>query len=179
MLNPVFSINAIRSMVPDMFVPAKRLTDVWKEELETGTKEIDILSGLSRATLDVISINGFGHDYASSVPGAPPNTLNEAYNRVFAGSGVVIRLLFGIFPILRKLPLKRNVEYKAAVRNIDSESKKLVVMARERADGGGKATSRKTKDLLSIMTNASDETTGQGMNDDLLQAQIMTFLAAG
>ncbi|KAJ2959932.1 hypothetical protein NQZ79_g4636 [Umbelopsis isabellina] len=180
MLNPVFSINAIRSMVPDMFVPAKRLTDVWKEELESGTKEIDILSGLSRATLDVIAINGFGYDYASSVPGAPPNTLNEAYNRVFAGSGVAIRLLFGIFPILRRLPLKRNIEFKAAVRNIDTESKKLVVMARERADVGEKATSRKTKrDLLSIMTNANDETTGQGMDDDLLQAQIMTFLAAG
>ncbi|CAM0139682.1 unnamed protein product [Umbelopsis sp. WA50703] len=180
LLNPVFSINAIRSMVPDMFVPAKRLTEVWKEELESGEKEIDILSGLSRATLDVIAINGFGHDYASSVPGAPPNTLNEAYNRVFAGSGVAIRLLFGIFPFMRRLPLKRNAEFKAAVKNIDAESKKLVVKARERADSGEKSASRKTKrDLLSIMANANDEATGQGMDDNLLQAQIMTFLAAG
>ncbi|GAB5591016.1 Cytochrome P450 4V2 [Umbelopsis nana] len=180
LLNPVFSINAIRSMVPDMFVPAKRLTDVWTEQLESGEKEIDILAGLSKATLDVISINGFGYDYASSVPGAPPNRLNEAYNLIFAGTDTFLRIMFAIFPFMRKFPLKRNIDFRGAIHTIDDESKKLVVEARKRANGEKQGSSRKTtRDLLTIMANERDGASGEGMSDSLLQAQVMTFLAAG
>ncbi|CAO3696204.1 unnamed protein product [Umbelopsis ramanniana] len=180
MLNPVFSVNAIRGMVPDMFVPGKRLVDSWTEQLNNGEKEIDILNGLSRATLDVISINGFGYDYASSVPGAPPNDLNEAYNKVFAGSDTLIRILFAIFPFMRKLPLKRNLEFRKAIKTIDTESMKLVTEARKRSSGEKQGSGRKaTRDLLSIMTKERDEASGEVMDDNALQAQIMTFLAAG
>lgn len=167
-------------MVPDMFVPAKRLTDVWTEQLESGEKEIDILAGLSKATLDVISINGFGYDYASSVPGAPPNRLNEAYNLIFAGTDTFLRIMFAIFPFMRKFPLKRNIEFRGAIHTIDDESKKLVVEARKRANGEKQGSSRKTtRDLLTIMANERDGASGEGMSDSLLQAQVMTFLAAG
>jgi cytochrome P450 len=180
MLNPVFSLNAIRTMVPDMFVPGKRLVDTWTEQLNSGDNEVNILNGLSRATLDVISINGFGYDYASSVPGAPPNSLNEAYNIIFAGSDTFVRILFAILPFMRKLPLKRNIDFRHAINVIDTESKNLVTEARNRSSGEKHVSGRKaTRDLLTIMTKERDEVSGEGMSDDALQAQIMTFLAAG
>jgi hypothetical protein len=62
MLNPAFSLSHIRLMVPSMFIPAHRLVGLWERTIaqqeEQQDVEVDVLNGLSRATLDIIGLAG-------------------------------------------------------------------------------------------------------------------------
>lgn len=59
MLNPAFSLRYIREMVPIFFGPAIELRDLWRAEMiGEDSAELDILDGLSKATLDIIGLAG-------------------------------------------------------------------------------------------------------------------------
>lgn len=193
MLNPAFSVNAIRAQVPLMAKPGHRLRDTWmaivnseeqKVKGENGEEytEIEVSSGLSLATLDVIGW-AFGQDFKSLEFAGTPNQskLSQAYLHIFSNDLSPMRVLTFLFPILRHLPTERNRKVRRDLQWLDEESRKLVQAGIDRAAKAKETGIKddKPKDLLATMVDLIDEETGQGFTVDELKNQCLTFLAAG
>ncbi|RUS25876.1 cytochrome P450 [Jimgerdemannia flammicorona] len=176
MLNPAFSLRYIRDMVPTFFEPVLALRDLWKTEMiGEDSLEVDVLDGMSRATLDIIGLAGFGYDFqAVNADPEKPSELSKAYSVIFSPRPRLMNTLTMLIPVLYNLPTASNLQMKRALITVDKVSKNLIKEARERKKEGNDG-----KDLLSSLVNEKNEETGEVMSDDDLKAQIMTFLAAG
>ncbi|CAO3628691.1 unnamed protein product [Cunninghamella blakesleeana] len=205
MLNPAFSIQAIREMVHLMMIPGVQLRNAWLDEVkkynnsihaDNQPTEIIVSNGLSLATLDVIGETGFGYSFDSlkTVHTPEQNKLGLAYSSIFNGDISFMRFLQFFFPILQYLPTQRNLDLKRDLKWLDEESRKLVENGLERVkqgnsnneinkdDDGNDGFSQKnkrSKDLLTLMANETDDETGKKMTIKELQDQCLTFLAAG
>jgi cytochrome P450 len=193
MLNPAFSVNSIRALVPLMAKPGHRLRDTWmaivksdeqKVKGENGEEytEIEVSSGLSLATLDVIGW-AFGQDFKSLEFAGTPNQskLSQAYLHIFSNDLSPMRVLTFLFPILRHLPTERNRKVRRDLQWLDEESRKLVQAGIDRAAKAKETgiVDDKPKDLLATMVDLIDEETGQGFTLEEMKEQCLTFLAAG
>jgi cytochrome P450 len=193
MLNPAFSVNSIRSILPLMAKPGHRLRNEWlniikgsgsKVKAENGEEftEIQISSGLSLATLDVIGW-AFGQDFKSLEHAGTPyqSKLSRAYLHIFSNDVTFMRVLTFLFPIFRHLPTERNLKMKRDLRWLEEESRNLVQAGIDRA-AEAKAKGiidNKPKDLLATMIDLTDEETGKGFTLEEIRNQCLTFLAAG
>ncbi|CAO3591050.1 unnamed protein product [Absidia cylindrospora] len=191
LLNPAFSVQSIRGMVPLMVVPGVQLRKQWldaiaddkKNNSNDGPTEIIVSSGLSLATLDVIGAAGMGHNFESlrtfNTPAA--NKLSKAYIDIFQSDISIFRVLTFFFPILKYVPTERNRMLKQDLKWLDEESRYLVEMGVDRGKHQDKDSQKPkhAKDLLTLMVDESDSDTGLGMTVKELQNQCLTFLAAG
>lgn len=189
MLNPAFSVNSIRSILPLMGKPAHRLRDNWlamiqSDENKVGDDctEVQVSSGLSLAALDVIGW-AFGQDFKSLEHSGTSHQskLSQAYLHLFSADISFMRIMTFIFPILNHLPTSRNRLVRRDLKWLDEESRALVQVGIDRA-AKAKASGvvdDKPKDLLATMVDLIDEETGQGFTAEELKNQCLTFLAAG
>ncbi|KAL0088296.1 hypothetical protein J3Q64DRAFT_1724979 [Phycomyces blakesleeanus] len=178
MLNPAFSVNTIRYMVPMMAIPGVHLYKKWQKALkETDALEANVSHELSLATLDVIAIAGFGEEFEAVKLADTPerNKLGEAYMLIFSPEKSIMRFLSFFFPILNKLPTQRNRKVNHDLRTLGTESRYLVERGKKRTEEND---SKNSKDILSLMVKEIDED-GLGMTVSELQDQCLTFLAAG
>lgn len=194
MLNPAFSVNSVRALVPLMAKPGYRLRNTWikqmtdeenaKVKTEDGQElsEVEVSSGLSLATLDVIGW-AFGQDLKSlEFAGTPHQSkLSQAYLGIFSVDASFFRTLTFIFPILRHLPTERNRKRKRDRKWLNEESEALVRAGIARAAQAKDSEIKKNepKDLLATIVDLVDEETGKGFTVDELKEQCLTFLAAG
>jgi cytochrome P450 len=193
MLNPAFSVNSTRAILPLMAIPGHRLRDQWKAMVESTEHkvkdkegqeytEIEVSSGLSLATLDVIGW-AFGQDFKSlEFAGTDKQSkLSQAYLHIFSTDASPMRVLSFIFPFLRHLPTERNRKMRQSLKWLDEESRNLVQAGVDRAAlvKASGIKDNKPKDLLATMVDLIDEETGQGFTVDEIKNQCLTFLAAG
>ncbi|CEI94007.1 hypothetical protein RMCBS344292_08230 [Rhizopus microsporus] len=184
LLNPAFSVQSIRSMVPLMAKPGYQLRKLWLDRIKENNNEefteIEVSTGLSLATLDVIGLAGFGQDLKSVEHAGTENQskLSQAYLHIFSADLSLFRILSFIFPVLRNVPTERNRIIKRDLRWLEEESRALVQAGINRA-AREKDSQEKSKDLLALMVNLIDDETGKGMTAEELRNQCMTFLAAG
>ncbi|CAO3684024.1 unnamed protein product [Rhizopus stolonifer] len=185
MLNPAFSVQSIRGMVPLMLGPGYTLRDQWIQKMMTSDKEfteITVSGGLSLATLDVIGITAFGQDFKSlkNYGTEKMNRFAKAYLQLFDGDMPMIKVLSLFIPLLEYFPTKRDREDAVSLKWLHEESAALVdagIQRNEKEKDYEK--DKKSKDLLSLMVNLIDEETGKGFTKEELRNQCLTFLAAG
>ncbi|KAI7905914.1 cytochrome P450 [Cokeromyces recurvatus] len=206
MLNPAFSVNAIRALVPLMAIPGRMLRDKWLNMINQLDKngnginkkrvivdednerkeeftEIEISNDLSLATLDVIGW-AFGQDFKSlEFSGTPQQSkLSQAYLHIFSQDTSIMRILSFIFPILNNFPTERNKKIRRDLKWLDEESKALVQAGIDRAASAAANPDMKQnqpKDLLATMVDLIDEETGKGFTLEEMRNQCLTFMAAG
>ncbi|KAI8137587.1 cytochrome P450 [Fennellomyces sp. T-0311] len=185
MLNPAFSLQAIRDLTPILFVPPVQLCEKWMDEVKTKQTtddeavEIIVSHGLSLATLDEIGLAGFGQEFnAVRYDGTDKvSKLGWAYQTIFDPKGPSITGMLGLFiPMLRNLPTQRNRELKTALKVLDRESREVVQRGIERA---GIKSEASENHLLALMIRLSNDESGQGFTAEELRNQCLTFLAAG
>jgi cytochrome P450 len=76
-------------------------------------------------------------------------------------------------PFLERLPTPRNRRFDAACRSLDGIVRRVIGERRGApADG-------RPEDLLTMLMDARDEVTGEGMTDDQLRDELLTILLAG
>jgi cytochrome P450 len=144
---------------------------------------VDMLALLSRATLDVIGLAGFGYDFGS-LARAPddPSELSKAFAAVFAPRGFSLwAVAQGLVPALRHLPTPGNRVVRGARATMDRIGGALIA---ERKAAGAQSTDGKDgagqKDLLSLLVRANTAAdAAQRLSDADVRAQIPTFLLAG
>ncbi|WWC91006.1 uncharacterized protein L201_005945 [Kwoniella dendrophila CBS 6074] len=157
------------------------------EDKIKGTKKIDIMSWLGKATLDIIGLAGFNYDFNALED--PNNELALAFNKMFSeGMKITIPVVLqAIFPIFRIIPTERSRVIQASSdktkeigRKLIEDKKKVILAAH--TDGHLEKKEDIGNDLLSHLIKAnmaSDLRPDQRLTDDEVLAQITTFMLAG
>ncbi|KAL4261304.1 Cytochrome P450 superfamily protein [Pleurotus pulmonarius] len=185
-MNPAFGPIQVRDLTEIFVQKAIQLRDVWAAETaKEGSARIDVLSWLSRMTLDVIGLAGFNYKFDALV--GEPNELNQAFSTIFQASTKfeVFPLLQAFFPPFRLIKTQRDRQTEAArevMTRIGNQllksSKEAVVQAeKDHIDNG-----LKSRNLLSLLVKANTAANlpdHQRLSDDDVLAQVPTFLGAG
>ncbi|KAJ3480225.1 hypothetical protein NLI96_g8501 [Meripilus lineatus] len=168
--NPAFGPAQIREFTDIFFQKSIQLRDLWITKTDAASADgdvarINVLSGLTNMTLDVIGIAGFGYEFNALNPSEKPNPLGQAMTEVLS-SGTqpsVIGLVQSFVPILRFI--------KAAI--ITSSKQGGIDLSKRDVEG---------RDLLTLLIKAnmaSDIPENQRLSDEEVIAQIPTFFIAG
>jgi cytochrome P450 len=169
---PAFAFRHIKDLYPTFWDKSVEMTNAISHEMKTAsTSVVEIRDWASRATLDIIGLCGMGQDFNAIAD--PTNELNVTYRTIFKPSTTakVMQVASIFLPqwLLRALPVKRNEEFKEAIRTIKRVSADLVRSKRAKLEKDG----RTDVDILSVAIESG------GFTDDDMVNQLMTFLAAG
>ncbi|KAJ7240130.1 cytochrome P450 [Mycena haematopus] len=190
-MNPAFGAPQVRELTEIFVDKSIQLRDIWAAQAsksDNGVGRVEVLSWLSKATLDIIGLAGFNYkiDALGAEAGAAPNELAEAFEALFTAETEFsfLRFLQLRIPILRKIPMKHDQTVVAAQatmmrigRALLADSKREIYENGTFETGTGRA-----RDLLSLLVRANtskDLTASQRLSDEDVIAQVPTFLVAG
>ncbi|KAI0734311.1 cytochrome P450 [Fomitopsis betulina] len=187
-MNPAFGPAQIREFTKIFLLKSMELARSWGLKcVDSGDPVcVDVVSGLSKMTLDVIGLAGFDYAFNSLDVHGKPNELNEAFDTVFrsgmAGASL-FRLLKLFFPLLGYLPVSGTKEVRNAYRIMRKIGERLIGEKRETAlhakDWQG---DRRQRDLLTLLIQGNTDPSipdSERLTDEEILAQIPTFLVAG
>ena len=161
---PAFHKERLRGMVGTMTASTEEMLGRWRYHLgKGGGRPLEIDVEMSRLTLSIVSRTLMGIDVgggASEVGRSLEYTLWYAFRR----TGRFFNPPFGF-------PTPKNLRYMRAIRTLESLVYSLIDGRRGSGGDGG--------DLLSMLVQAQDSETGEGLNRKQLRDEVMTFLAAG
>ena len=165
-----FSQQSMRDYMPRMLDVADQLMDKWSR-LNPGD-EVDVPADMTRLTLDTIALCGFGYRF-NSFYRETPHPFVDAMVRVLTTAQTRARQL----PIQTRLQVRaqRQVEEDSAFMNdlVDG------LVAERRAELRDDPATADTTDLLGRMLTGVDKQTGEGLPDENIREQCITFLIAG
>ncbi|KAI9568323.1 cytochrome P450 [Boletus coccyginus] len=188
-LSPAFTAANVKRLTPVFRDKASELRDVWTLLSEDHSKPIDVLMWLSRATLDVIGIAGFG--YRFNALSGQSDELANAYQSIFTtAKKLQLRTILETWiPLLRKFRPHSEAMEKAhqhliriGLRLIDERKAALNDVEARRCfdDKWDHPLSLIEPDLLSVLVQSNMvSVTPQRMTISEVLCQISTFLIAG
>ncbi|KAH8777555.1 fatty acid hydroxylase [Diaporthe sp. PMI_573] len=163
-LMPAFGPLAVAEMFDEMHDIASQLVLKWARQ--GPTHKIQASEDFSRLTLDTIALcamdfrfNSFYQEDMHPFVKAMNTTLGAANS-----SGQLAGLITRLFP-------SYNEEVKQSVKFMENTSQELVQYRRDHPT--------EKKDLLNSLINGKDPKTGKTMRDELIAANMQTFLIAG
>jgi cytochrome P450 len=123
----------------------------------------DVHEDMARLTLDVVTRTLFGT--LLTVEFEEVGAALETIAQRFTGRGGVL------FHIPEKVPTPANLRFRRAVRLLDGIIYRIIE--------GRRTSGEREGDLLSMLLEARDEETGEGMSDRQLRDEVMTIFLAG
>lgn len=160
-LAPAFSRNAMQAYHPTMLAITRELLDAWDRG-----GEVDVADDMTKLTLETIGRTGFGYSF-SSFERAEPHPFVAAMVRTLRHAQRMVLQPPVIGPFLNRKANRRNKADLAFLHSVVDE----VVEAR-RGDTS-------TDDLLGLMLNTTQPSTGEALDEVNIRNQIITFLVAG
>ncbi|KAF9236872.1 cytochrome P450 [Melanogaster broomeanus] len=191
-----FGPAQIRGLTSIFFEQAIRLRDIVSSQISkdpaanTAGTRIDILSWLSRMTLDAIGLAGFNYNFGALNANEKPNELEEALSVVLSATQdfSIFPFLQAWIPPLRLIPTERAQKIQVSQRKVVRIGNELVTNAKATARAGATAKGEIEKsglhgrDLLTLLVKANmatDIPENQKLSDVDVLAQIPTFLLSG
>lgn len=177
MINPAFHYKNLTGMVDDFQELACNLVTLWTEkvtDLSKGFSEISIHTDLTHLTFDIIGRCAFGYNFNTVLSGE--SEISRAFSAVIKGLSFGRQMRKSLIPLYEYLPLDDNRKERKAFEVTD-ETVLEVIRERRRKKEEGIVPSK--RDLLDLLIDQRDEETGEAMDDELLRAQIFTFMLAG
>ena len=165
-LMPVFGPAALKTMFPKMVDIAEQLLLKW--ERQGPEQRIDVVDNTTRLTLDTIALCAFDYRF---------NSFYERDMHPFVGAMMRALVEAGArgsrLPLQNLLLVKTRHQYEEDIRLMHQLADQLIAERRRRGEP------RSGQDILSVMLNAKDPTTGEGLSDENIRYQMVTFLIAG
>ena len=133
LLAPAFSQATVDQMIPLFDREAKRMKDLWLEELNSNSDKklhMDISDWFGRLTLDVIGLAGFGYKFGS-IEGSE-NKLAKAFNILLKTQKApnartqAAAWLLNKYKITEYIPVKPVFDVKRCAREMREESFKII-----------------------------------------------------
>ncbi|MEM7253754.1 MAG: cytochrome P450, partial [Pseudomonadota bacterium] len=165
-LLPAFSMGAMANYFPRMLEVAEQLMARWQSL--NATDEIDVPDEMVRLTLDTIGLCGFDYRFNSFSRDEPHPFVESMLVALQESMDRAVRL-----PIATKLRFVKRQRYEEHVENLKSVVDR-VIQERRASPAGDDA-----GDLLSLMLKGVDPESGEGLSDENIRYQIITFLIAG
>ncbi|KAF8513726.1 cytochrome P450 [Hysterangium stoloniferum] len=195
-MNPSFARPYIRELTGIFHDTSQQLRDILltKTAEAEGPYKTDIMTWLSKATLDIIGLAGFDYQFKALDPSGKDNELNTAFMRVMQQSRSigVWEFLQALFPLLDRVPTAQDRSISQSKRIMDNiglqlvADKKKSILESTRANDSGEPQIEKgnftRRDLLTRLmaaNMATDLPENQRLSDLDVLAQIPTFLLAG
>ncbi|OXM51144.1 cytochrome P450 [Amycolatopsis alba] len=160
-LAPAFSRNAMQRYHPTMLAITRDLLDTWDRG-----GEVDVADDMTKLTLETIGRTGFGYSF-SSFERAEPHPFVAAMVRTLRHAQRTAIQPPVVGPLLSRKANRRNEADLAFLHSVVAE----VIEAR-RDDPS-------TEDLLGLMLNTTQPSTGEALDEVNIRNQIITFLVAG
>ncbi|KAK7050728.1 cytochrome P450 [Favolaschia claudopus] len=206
-MTPAFSARSMRSLTPAFMHHANHLRDLWNEKFfsldddenqegEDQEKRIDVLPWLRRAALDSMGEAGLSYAF-NALLGGEPSKFMKAMGQIFHAAGgkstFLVRSAQATFPILRYLPLLREVDVtgpRETLLGLAAEilgDRRRVVREAASAAGAGASNPKGDEDeergpcdILSSMIKTNDALPeGERLSDAELAAQIPALVMSG
>ncbi|KAJ3482243.1 hypothetical protein NLI96_g7112 [Meripilus lineatus] len=192
--NPAFGYAQIRDLTSLFLEKSTQLRDIWANSVQEKGDDwtrIDVLPDISRMTLDVIGLAGFGYEFNALNPSGEVNPLSQALNEILgsAGGTSIVGAMAGLVPGFQYLPTKAAREINAARKKMMQIGSELVAERKAYilATAGEKNvkvsdSGFEGRDLLTLLMKAnmaSDIPESQRLRDEDVVAQIPTFFVAG
>ncbi|KAG9018779.1 hypothetical protein FRB90_009783 [Tulasnella sp. 427] len=191
-MNPCFGPGRIRDLMPIFYDKALELRDIWIRQIAEGGpdgKEIDVLVWLTRVTLDIIGLAGFGYEFDTLANGEQ-NELVKAFMDLFAPNQEIngVAMFAAMIPGLRSIPTERGrvvKQSKAVMERVGLQlvkEKRAAIIAASKSEEGLEKKTVGGRDLLSVLiaaNMATDVKESERMSDEEVSGQIRTMLIAG
>ncbi|KAJ7494429.1 cytochrome P450 [Mycena galericulata] len=184
-MNPAFGAPQVRELTQIFIDKALELRDVWAVQAanSNGAARVDVLSWLSKATLDIIGLAGFNYNFNNL--SSENSELGAAFSVIFR-SGMqmsLVRMLQTWIPSLRVIPTKLDTTMQESQTTMMRIGRTLLQESKnEMAENGTFEKGRRSRDLLSLLVRANtakDLPASQRLSDEDVLAQVPTFLVAG
>ncbi|GBB94346.1 hypothetical protein RclHR1_02340003 [Rhizophagus clarus] len=113
MMNPAFTYNNIKEMVPTFIRVTTTLKGLIEKEVNLGKSNINLTPYLSKTTLDVIGLVGFNYEFNSLTSS---NELATAYDSLFNQPATKLRIAMSLLsryvPLIRQIPIDINKKFR-------------------------------------------------------------------
>jgi cytochrome P450/NADPH-cytochrome P450 reductase len=163
-LSPGFSSASMERYFPAMTSSLEALLAHWRR----APGPVDVVSDMTRLTLDTISLAGFDHRFDSfSRPELHP--FLQSLARALQESIDALRRPPFLGPLLRGHRARYERDIQAMFALVDE-----VIQRRKGVPRG-----EWPRDFLSLMLGEADPKTGEQLSDENIRYQILTFLIAG
>ncbi|CAM4463022.1 bifunctional cytochrome P450/NADPH--P450 reductase [Paenibacillus tarimensis] len=164
-LLPSFSQRAMQGYHNMMVDIAVQLVQKWSRL--NPDEVIDVAEDMTRLTLDTIGLCGFNYRFNSFYREQPHPFIVSMVRALDEAMNQLLRL-----NIQDKLMIRTKRRFQQDISTMFSLVDKIIA---ERKAGGD----QDAEDLLARMLNSKDPETGEGLDDENIRYQIITFLIAG
>lgn len=159
---PAFHRQKIAALGASMVRAAESAAEAWRPHVRSG-RRIDVASEMMKLTLRIAGETLLSTDVAleaEDIGRALTVMLHEARRRILSS-----------FALPPSIPTPRNKAVKQAMATLDGLVYRMI-RERRRAGGG-------PEDLLTLLLNARDADSGEGMTDKQLRDEVLTIFVAG
>ena len=156
---PAFHLRRLKVLADAMADCATRMTAAWEHG-----RVIDVMSSMNAVTMDIVARTLFGADVSGDI-----QAVYDAMTVLGEETGRIRPTAFFDLPEFITRPRSRR--FAQAVATLDAIVNRIV--AERRASGETR------DDLLSMLLEARDEDSGQGMTDRQLRDELVTLFLAG
>lgn len=165
---PAFHRERIAAFATGMTNATSAMLERWEtvirqQQTQQSQPSIDIVHEMQRLTLGIVSTALFSTDISGD-----SDEMGDALNDIFAYFNHRSRTPLSL---PARVPTRRNRRFTHAVERLDTITYEVIEEHRQ--------SETKSDDLLSMLLEARDEETGEGLSNRQLRDEVGTFLAAG
>ncbi|WP_223068219.1 bifunctional cytochrome P450/NADPH--P450 reductase [Paenibacillus caui] len=164
-LLPSFSQRAMQGYHAKMLDLALQLVQKWSRL--NPDENVNVPEDMTRLTLDTIGLCGFNYRFNSFYREEPHPFIASMVRALDEAMGQLQRLR-----LQNTLMISKKKQFEQDIRMMFSLVDHLIAERKKRGHGG-------EDDLLSHMLSGKDPETGEGLDDENIRYQIITFLIAG
>ncbi|KAF9448714.1 cytochrome P450, partial [Macrolepiota fuliginosa MF-IS2] len=203
MLNPVFSINHMREMIPLFYEVTERLRAALQTKLVNGPQEVDILHWITRTALELIGQSGMGYSFDTLSDDRDTHPYSVSVKKFVPLSGGPMGFFANqfVFPFAAKFNLPRlkrflveclpfqRIRELTKVIDIMHHTSRDIISAKKKAlassDPEVVAEMTSKKDIISILMRANaaaseeDRLTDEEVLGQITKRHLRTFVFAG
>ncbi|KAG2101118.1 cytochrome P450 [Suillus discolor] len=182
-LTPAFSNAAIRKLTSVFYDSAYKAKGQWDNVIESSKDDdavIEVQNWMNHISLDTVGIAGFSHDFGSL--DGKRVSVAEAFDTLGSNQpsavDTAVFLLASVFPVILKIPNKRQNLFKKLGITMEKISNELLIRSRREKDAnmsqGGEENS-----LIGLLIKSEGQDAELHMSAEEVVAQMKVLLLAG
>jgi cytochrome P450 len=160
---PAFHRQRIAALASVMTRAAVETANDWSALADRG-RPFDVMTEMMRLTLRIA-----GETLLSTDVSRDADAIGGALSFILADTRARVTHMFSLPP---HVPTPRNLKLREALRTLDTVVYRMIDERRRSVSG-------RPEDLLTMLLDARDEATGEGMTDKQLRDEVMTIFLAG
>jgi len=160
---PAFHKERLAAITVKMAEAAEKIAEKWSR-LQTEGKTVNVSDDMNEVALDIVADALFSTGISGDL-----EVLRKA---ITVGNEFVMNRIRQLIQVPVWVPLPANLAFNESMKQLDKIIYRIIESRKQEAGN-------KHNDLLSMLMEAKDEETGEGMSDLQLHDEVMTIFIAG